>query len=853
MKLTCWRMRRILGRYADLESGVPAGTPLAQHLADCRACRNEWLALRRLALDLPLATPQSAVPAGFEQAVWTRIAAAEGRTPRTTGPWIYLALGGATAAGLTGLVHTPRFLAQPAAPLSTAATSLVQHASPSPSVAVPSRKSTRPAEHSNQVLVVPRPTTPPSNHAVAPERTAHTPKTNIFAAEQGEADERFLDGRTSLLFAPRSASHSGDRQLFTLRQSVQDDFILVAPPRLAAGGPNGKAAVSTALKEHEARAREVDARLFRKVTLQLKGASLDELCAALRAQTGVQLTASRGVQDEKVTVFVKDQRARDVMRAVARLFGYVWGRTGEEKAYQYELVQDLRDQLAEEELRNRDKNAALLALDAEMEKLRPYLPLSFEQIKKRWDETGDRLLFNVVIGGGWGGMQLYHRLTPAERAALTSGQELVLRPEATDPDRRLPEEWQSSILGSWSSNVDVQGRLTPIKDVPGIRINQLRLRLDRSELGQTSLRVSMSAEWSEQVAESSTSSERTLATGQSPSVTRPQNAAQNGILRGKAPFDREIHLQPEPSCPKLKLRRMEETESTPHLFSADVWEAVHRETGLPVVADFYTRLYSPKKLGNLHGTLFEVLCQAGDEMGVRWTRDGEFLLARSAGYFWDKLKEVPNRDLVRWRQDRSENGGLSLSSFLQMATMTDQQLESATVTKGIVHCWDLPEWESLGGRPRLENPLVAIARLLGLLTREQQLRALSPSGVAVRELTAPQQRAVLQLWAETDASFERQQARGSGTSPDMVAAAHFVAEYTPAGWWQWTPPLSTPQNPWPRQLAPVTARSEDALRAEVRRLYPEVSGGQIARNPRGNFSGGIRYGPFPASTGASVR
>ena len=142
MKLTCWRMRRALARYADLETGVPAGTPLAQHLTRCRACREEWIALRRLALDLPLASAKCAAPADFEQVVWTRIATAEGQSPRIARPSLYQARGGAAAAGLAGLVHAPRFLAHPTAPPLPAATGLVQRASPPLSTTAPATKST---------------------------------------------------------------------------------------------------------------------------------------------------------------------------------------------------------------------------------------------------------------------------------------------------------------------------------------------------------------------------------------------------------------------------------------------------------------------------------------------------------------------------------------------------------------------------------------------------------------------------------------------------------------------------------------------------------------------------------------
>src|SRR5437763_227629 len=54
-----------------------------------------------------------------------------------------------------------------------------------------------------------------------------------------------------------------------------------------------------------------------------------------------------------------------------------------EGEYRYELVQDLRSQLLEEELRNRDRNASLLALDREMNRYRPYLSLSWPEVQAR--------------------------------------------------------------------------------------------------------------------------------------------------------------------------------------------------------------------------------------------------------------------------------------------------------------------------------------------------------------------------------------------------------------------------------------------------------------------------------------
>jgi hypothetical protein len=620
------------------------------------------------------------------------------------------------------------------------------------------------------------------------------------------------------------------------------------PPRESAD-PQG-AAVAPAVTTRVKQTSVADARLFRKVTLRLKRVSLTDFCAQLQAQTGVELRASRAVADEKVTIFVKEQRARDLMRAVARLFGYFWSRSGAEGAYRYELDQDLKSQLAEEELRNRDANAALLALDAEMAKYRPYLEMSFEQFEKlgeQFQKLGEqdrktvRFLAPIFHGGGWGGVQLYHRLTPAERAALAAGQELVFRPDAPNQDRRLPAEWQRPMLESIDSHADVNGQVVPIKDVPGIQVNQIRLRINRSELGQASLAVRLSKTWPGQYGPSGSMLDLELATGRSPSVANPDNATANGALRGRPPFDRLVSWHPEPSCPGLKGVWTEETApmpriwmlhdlKQPHVFSADVWEAVHRETGLPIVADAYTRLCPVAKVVVSRKTLFAALCQVGDAMGERWTKDGDFLLGRSTSYFWDKLKEVPNRFLQRWTKDRDANGGLPLADFLEMASLSDQQLGSGLVAEGIMFGWGLREWSSL-----VEVETRRRARFLATLTPEQRQRALQPSRLPFKDLTPEQQQAAFQREEEARQVTESERGYAAPIKPDWWLHAAVCAWYVPAGWYL----VSSPGGP-----GPIGGRTAAEALAAARRVYPPASPQEVRYASEGWFDAGFGLGYY---------
>src|SRR5262249_37854865 len=109
-------------------------------------------------------------------------------------------------------------------------------------------------------------------------------------------------------------------------------------------------AANAAARQNEAEI--IDDRLGKKVALALNATALTDLCEQLHAETGVAVAAGPSVSDEKVTLFCPATPLREVMRQLSRPFGYTWLRSGTPGQYRYELVQDLRSQLLEEELRN---------------------------------------------------------------------------------------------------------------------------------------------------------------------------------------------------------------------------------------------------------------------------------------------------------------------------------------------------------------------------------------------------------------------------------------------------------------------------------------------------------------------
>ena len=201
------------------------------------------------------------------------------------------------------------------------------------------------------------------------------------------------------------------------------------------------------------------------------------------------------------------------------------------------------------------------------------------------------------------------------------------------------------------------------------------------------------------------------------------------------------------------------------------------------MADFYTHLYPVAKGTVERKPLFDALCTVSVALGMRWRKDGGFLLGRSASFLWDKLKEVPNRYLQRWAQDRDSNGGLPLADFLEMTSMTDRQLNWAPVAMGIERYWGLPEWHCL--RNSITSEQRQQARCLALLPPDQQRRALEPEGLPFRDVAPAQQQAIMQrrirhrggAIAGDNGRVPLDASRGLRRSLDP---GHFIV---PAGWY----------------------------------------------------------------------
>jgi hypothetical protein len=625
---------------------------------------------------------------------------------------------------------------------------------------------------------------------------------------------------------------------------VRDDFVQIPFPQLAAASTRQ---VAEAVEQYKKEAAVVDPRLSREVSLGVKAIAFSDLCDRLKADTGIEIAAGRSVADEKLTVFCEKRPLRDVMRAINQVFGFAWLRSGEAGKYRYELTQDLRSQLLEEELRNRDLHTALVALDDAMTAYKPDLALSHDELERRLataEGAEKQRLRALQSGAAWAAAQLYQRLTGAQRLALANGEALEFKSDAEQPDQRLPAEWQERLSGS-----GVFGLQTAAPEDPSAKPT-IGLQIDRSELGQLALRYHVSIPSGGGFM--SMEPGDPLAVGQSPSLAKPDNAGANHALRADPLFQRPVSFKPRPSCPWFAPNaRPPAAESSsamnslgemgpepPHVSTADVWEAVHQKTGLPIIADAYSRFYPLDRVTVERLSLFDALDGVAEPLGVRWRKEGDFLLCRSTRYFWDRLKEVPNRYLVRWQQDRRTKDGLPFEDFLEMAALSDQQLDSTIVGQVIDHCWGLKEWGVIGSvPPRMgavrPSQLRPFARFAAGLTPDQRRQTQQPEWLAIEALTPRQQEALARAL------------QPFGIPPQSLAGLHLRYDYIPAGWYVSEPWGNPPQsreealnsrNPAQQReealkQPAIAAPTREAALAAARRLQPTGSPADIHPSP----------------------
>jgi hypothetical protein len=241
-------------------------------------------------------------------------------------------------------------------------------------------------------------------------------------------------------------------------------------------------------------------------------------------------------------------------------------------------------------------------------------------------------------------------------------------------------------------------------------------------------------------------------------------------------------------------------------------EALHQVSGRPIVSDFYTHLYPTETVSVRNQPLFEALNQLADAMRVRWNKVGNWIQLRSASFYDDRLKEVPNRLLARWSSARRQHGALTLDELLEITGLPDAQLDASDMAEGARECFGLREWDVARNR-RLRPHL----RCLALLTPAQRREAMSPTGLPFRQMSLAQQQAFTALMGPYSGSIH--------SLEELAAAALHVQHTQPGGFG-----LEMPPGPFGKafELSMVRERTRAAALEAAHRLDPRITEAQIA-------------------------
>jgi len=597
--------------------------------------------------------------------------------------------------------------------------------------------------------------------------------------------------------------------------AMRDDF--VAPPQAlfaSIGSPEELPEMARdAMEKYKQEAAVVDSRLVHNISLALKHASMKEVCRELSRQTGVRISAGRNVADENATLFVGSRPAREVMREISLVFGFIWDREGEDGAYSYRLKQSTDSLVEEEKLRNDDVTQAIKSLT--------------RRIRSGSSEKADIADLSRLV---------FSELLPDEMDRLRSGQPVSLGTNPGSNQGMIDPQVSTRLLGAMggiklaAESYEGTDDVTDPNAIPFSRMRNpgvnLSLRMKLTEFGGAGLDADIEAYGTTDKFPRAGYG-RPVNIGKIDGVAESaiDNAKANAALRHVQGMSKQVDFKPIPTVPLAEqtsdwgrqssyprllqfssYRDSKELQPPrPYMTSDDFWQSVHEATGRDVVADSFSRLF---KLAEFKGQLFDVLSRGCDDMHVRWGSSDGWLIGRSRAYYWQRINEVPKEKLVAWSKQRRQNrdGTLPIEGVIEMSSLDNRQLDAMQVGLTIVNQWHLPEW-GIVSRPLWPfgfEPVRPMVRFLGALPPDQ-LQAILDHKLAVSSVS----QANLEI----------------GGLADISRGAVLGVDYVPPGKFYWDPTFEIGKEEVNTDL--IVGDTPEAVEDEIHKRYPDRPKGEV--------------------------
>jgi hypothetical protein len=500
-----------------------------------------------------------------------------------------------------------------------------------------------------------------------------------------------------------------------------------------------------------------DARLRARATLASKDQPLRELLAVLSRETAVPLKAGLGTADEKVTLFLDQRSAAEILSHLARHFSFRWFRL----ARGYELRQEPDEARREAKLREGELEAEWREVREWTARLERLATTPRAQLEDRAVEIGRRLESPDLIPDERSrltteaqairdalrpetppALALLRALTPAQAAQVQRGDNLLLSVEAGTLPARVHARVQETPIPEGARFED-PGELPVWADA---RIERVEGWHDGGPPRPGDRRTQFSVQVI--VRREVEGKPRWTALQWSP-LLPPRESAPAAPTETDDPA---LLRQAELTITKTPRAGAAAVESTATGGDASGWrawptlgqvaEALHQATGLEVVADSYVRSrVNPKTIAGRQ-PLVRLLDAVARDREYTWRKEGSLLLLRSRTYYRDRELEVPDRILRPWQKRAARSEAAPLDELAELAaSLNDRQ----TLGMAMYWAWYLEDpWVA----PPVSTPfefhrLRRHLRFWAALSPAQRQQALSGKPLTVDRMTGEQRRAFL--------------------------------------------------------------------------------------------------------------
>lgn len=519
-----------------------------------------------------------------------------------------------------------------------------------------------------------------------------------------------------------------------------------------------------------------DDRLTKSVTLRYEIMPLNELMAELSAHTGVALSVSRDMAEDKVTVFVRNQPVRDLMTRMADLLQADWVYLQREKGYRLtprasalrmeQAMRDAEDKSAQrsamELLQRRGEVASvvdyidLVRIVEELDKLQDATeqnPLGTESTVINFiQRVGSLDALRSMVGlenylSGW----IAHQFTSEHWQKLLSGQPIIASTHPTAGMIPLPER---ALL--WNS------RMWSMPDILGL---EAVIQLGD---GKDSIRITVTR-FGEEEGKRTFKGSTIYEVWQNPYLREPGKGMENQPLirhwsQWSTPsekLDEILALQQKlrDDKPVRVERRSNITWEQRGITMAECLRWLAERTDLNILADAYRCGINADNFDRAgipaYRWIREVLLPNG------WVKaEGDWILVRHKGYWQLRHSEVPERYLRPLERKVAEGKRLELEDYAGLAAqLTPAQEERINTTRQhrfVVHFDEAP---LRGNVPAL--------RFWAVLTTPQRERARRGELLPFETLSTRQQNIFAQAY-----QFKRMRS-GEQSDTDSDVPPHF--------------------------------------------------------------------------------